>query len=332
MKILAIRLARFGDIVLLLPALTWLKEQLPESHLTFLTDERWAPLAHMCPAIDEVVTVNRLGMRDGGKFRALVGIWQLGQKLRKGAFDVAIDCHGFRESSLLAWWSGAPKRLGLRRFDQSYLGFCFNVPPFVEDKSLHVSEMFLRLVRALTPNDVATAPKSPALVVPPDARLWAEKTLPAHPYVALYVDAPVPERRWPLEQYAAVARYVVNHWKAPVVVVGGGQVAVTTTQFGEGVSVHSSLSVPRLAATVASAAVLVSNDTGPMHLGPALGVPTLGIFSVGLPEHFQPHGVNDQYVRGNPIEKVTVQEVLERLDRLWTLAGRLRSESNPSGR
>lgn len=329
MKILAIRLARFGDIVLLLPALTWLKAQLPGSHLTFATDERWAPLAGMCPAIDEVVTVDRLGMRDGAKSKAIAGIWQLGQTLRKGAFDVAIDCHGFRESSLMAWWSGAPKRLGLRRFDQSYLGFCFNVPPVLEDKSIHVSEMFLRLVRALTPNEPVAAPSAPAIVVPPEARLWAEESLPAPRYALLYVDAPVPERRWPLKHFAAVARHIVNHWRSPVVVVGGGQVEVTKEQFGEGVSIHASLSIPRLAATVASAAVLVSNDTGPMHLGPALGVPTLGIFSVGLPEHFRPNGVNDQYVRGNPIDTVTEQQVLERLDRLWALAERAQSGGKP---
>jgi ADP-heptose:LPS heptosyltransferase len=270
-------------------------------------------------------------MRDGAKSKAIRGIWQLGQKLRKGAFDIAIDCHGFRESSLMAWWSGAPKRLGLRRFDQAYLGFCFNVPPVIEDKSIHVSEMFLRLVRALRPNDPSPAPSTPAIVVPAEARLWAKKSLPPQPYVVLYVDAPVPERRWPLKHFAAVARYIGNHWKAPVVVVGGGQIEATMEQFGEGASIHFSLSTPRLAATVASAALLVSNDTGPMHLGPALGVPTLGIFSVGLPEHFRPIGANDEYVRGNPIETVTEQEVLERLDRLWALTGRL-GEDSPSGR
>jgi ADP-heptose:LPS heptosyltransferase len=331
-KILAIRLARFGDIVLLLPALTLLKAQLPESHLTFLTDERWEALARMCPAIDEVITVNRLGMRDGPKSKAIVDIWELGQTLRKRAFDVAIDCHGFRESSLLAWWSGAPKRLGLRRFDQSYLGFCFNTPPVDEDKSIHVSEMFRRLVRALAPDEAAPVTLAPSIVVPAEARAWAEKALPAQPHFLLFVDAPVPERRWPLKHFAAIARYIASHWKAPVVVVGGGQVEVTPAQFGEDVSVHSSLTIPHLAATVASAAVMVSNDTGPMHLGPALGVPTLGIFSVGLPEHFRPHGVNDEYVRGNPIETVTEQEVMERLDRLWTLNERVRSESNPNDR
>src|SRR5262249_1192561 len=116
-RILAIRLARFGDIVLLLPALTWLKTQLPQSHLTFLTDIRWKPLAEMCPAIDSVIGLDRLEMRYGSRWDAFTQIRDLGQILKQGRFDVALDCHGFRETALMAWWSGAPRRLGLKRFD-----------------------------------------------------------------------------------------------------------------------------------------------------------------------------------------------------------------------
>src|SRR4030095_12692355 len=56
---LAIRFARFGDIVLLLPALNLLKARLPDSNLTFLTDSRWRDLAAMCPAIHQVFSSQR---------------------------------------------------------------------------------------------------------------------------------------------------------------------------------------------------------------------------------------------------------------------------------
>jgi ADP-heptose:LPS heptosyltransferase len=318
-RILAIRLARFGDIVLLLPALTLIKTRLPDSHLTFLTDARWGPLAAMCPAIDEVMTIDRIGMRDGSLWRSAPKIWQLLRDLRRQRFDAVIDCHGFRETNLLTWWTRAPQRLGLRRFDQSFFPFCFNLPPVLEDKNLHVSEMFLRVARTFAPSSIE-ASTQPQLIIPEDELQWTKENLPAQPYAVMYVGAPVPERRWPLDRFAILADHFVAKLGASVVIVGGS--GHLSGKFPPGVRVLTDLAIPRLAATIASARVLVSNDTGPMHLGPALEIPTVGIFSVGLPVHFRPTGVRDRYVRGNPIEEVDVEEVMRLASELWIASDR----------
>jgi ADP-heptose:LPS heptosyltransferase len=307
-KILAIRLARFGDIVLLLPALSYLKASLPDSHLTFLTDQRWGPLAAMCPAIDEVITIDRLGMRDGSLMNAIAGIRRVGREIRGRRFDAVIDFHGFRETSLIAWWSGASKRMGLRRFDQSYWGWCFNLPAVDEDKNIHVSEMFLRMARAFAPERHSRVLPGPALRVPAGA------SLPAAPYIALYIDAPVKERIWPKARFAELARHFVARHGVSVVVLAGSDPQWNS---GEGIHVFSGLAIAELAAIIAGARLFVSNDTGPMHLGPALGVPTVGIFSVGFPEHFRPTGANDLVLRGNPIEEVRTAEVIEAAERLF---------------
>ena len=314
MRILAIRLARFGDIVLLLPALTLIKTRLPDSHLTFLTDDRWGPIAAMCPAIDEVMTIDRIHMRDGSLWHSASRIWRLLGDLRRQRFDAVIDCHGFRETNLLTWWTRAPQRLGLRRFDQSFLPFCFNLPSVLEDKNLHVSEMFLRLACTFAPSSVE-APTQPSLVIPKEELAWAKENLPAPTYALMFVDAPVPERRWPLDRFAALADHFVAKLGASVVIVGISE--HISGKFPPGVPVLTDLTIPRLAATIASARMLVSNDTGPMHLGPALGIPTVAIFSVGLPVHFRPTGVLDRCVRGNPIEEVDVEEVMRVASELW---------------
>lgn len=315
MRILAIRLARFGDIVLLLPALALLKARLPESHLTLLTDTRWGPLAEMCPAIDQVLTVDRVRMRDGPFWRAVAGMFRLAMDLRRRRFDKVIDCHGFRETNLLTWWSGAPQRWGLKRFDQSFFGFCFNQPPVLEDKSLHAFESFARLVQGVAPVSNSIVP-SASIEIPPDALEWSRINLPSGRFVVLFVDAPVKERIWPLDRFARLADHIVTNLDRSVVVVGNSRQALN--HFGPGVRVFSDLSIARLAAVIASASMLVSNDTGPMHLGPALNVPTIGIFSVGIPTHFRPTGAGDRYVQGNPIEKVGVEEVVEAVNLVWT--------------
>ena len=319
MRILAIRLARFGDIVLLLPAMTLLKARLPASHLTLLTDVRWAPLAAMCPAIDEVVTIDRIGMRDGSYWRAMPAICRLLADLRRRAFDATIDFHGFRETNLLAWCTGARQRLGLKRFDQSFFRFCFNLPPVLEDKSLHVSEVFLSIVRSFAPAAL-DASRKPLLAIPQDAANWVKENLRSAPFVVLYVDAPVKERIWPLDRFVTLADRIIADFRAAVVVVAGSGRTLPT--FSAGVQVFSDLSIARLAAVIAAARMLVSNDTGPMHMGPALGTPTVGIFSVGVPTHFRPTGPWDRYVQGNPIERVEVTEVIGAINEVWTASDR----------
>ena len=71
MKILAIRFARLGDVLLLLPALQTLTESVPNATVVFLTGHRCAPIAQMCPFIDEVIAVDRIAMRDGPIWSAL---------------------------------------------------------------------------------------------------------------------------------------------------------------------------------------------------------------------------------------------------------------------
>ena len=306
MKVLAIRLGRFGDLVLLLPALTLLKARLPGCHLSLLTDTRWTSLAGLCPAIDEIIPVDRVAMRHGPPWRAAAGVMRLMSDLRRRGFDVVIDYHGFRETNLLAWWSGAPARWGLKRFDQSFLGFCFNRPPVIEDKALHASESFLRLTRSVAPQDSGAYAQA-ALAIPEEALRWAAENVPSAPFTVLFVDAPVPERIWPLDRFAELARHIARSHGTPVVVIGRN--ARKLDRLGDFL-VFPELTIPRLTALVSRASILVSNDTGPMHLGPALGVPTVAIFSVGIPTHFRPTGPLDRYVRGNPIETVGVDEVM----------------------
>ncbi|HLH29651.1 MAG TPA: glycosyltransferase family 9 protein [Terriglobia bacterium] len=313
MKILAIRFARLGDVLLLLPALRSLKEKFPDSQLVFLTGHRCAPVAQMCSFIDQVISVDRIAMRDGPLLKAIRDMTALVKTVRKGRFDFVIDFHSFRETNLLTWFSGAPKRLGLKRHQAAYWSFCFNQPPVFEDKSIHVADMFQRVVggnrssgRVLTIPGAAQDPKK----------------------LVLYVDAPVADRVWPAEGFAAVADFAVERLNADVLIISSPEGASRALKVRDA-SVHSrrlgvntNLSLPDLAATIASARLLVSNDTGPMHIGPAVGVPTLGLFSVGYPEHFRPIGPNDRYLRANPIEKIETRDVIANVEEMWVMAGR----------
>jgi ADP-heptose:LPS heptosyltransferase len=323
-NILAIRFARLGDVILLLPALVSLKRAFPDSRLTFLTGHRCASVAEMCPAIDEVLAVDRIAMRDGPVFGALQKMFGVVRDVRHRDFDLVVDFHSFRETNLLTWLSGADVRVGMKRFNAPYLRFCFNRPPVLEDKSLHVSEMFGRVVESIGGRMAAT-PSS--LVIPDELKRWAAQVSPSDRRLVLFLDAPVPERIWPPERFAAVADSAIEKFGAAAIVISSrqGEHLVTrveqTSRNRKQIVSFTDVSVPQLTALIGSARVFVSNDTGPMHIGPAVGVRTLGLFSVGFPEHFRPAGANDKFLRANPIEKIETRDVIAAVEELWTTAG-----------
>ena len=322
-KILAIRFARLGDVLLLLPALGSLKERFPDSQLTLLTGHRCAPIAEMCPFIDEVIAVDRIAMRDGSTWTALRSMNRLVRGIRRRHFDIVIDFHSFRETNLLTWLSRAPIRIGMKRHRAAYWGFCFNQPPVVEDKGIHVSEMFQRVVESVPPpaqaHAFAAGQRNVVLRIP---EVRQEDKL------VLYVDAPVQDRIWPPERFAAVADFAIEKFNAEVVAVAGSGGTVLAAKVCNAsrhpgrITVFTELALPELAEVIASARLFVSNDTGPMHIGPAVGVPTLGLFSVGYPEHFRPLGRGDRYLRQNPIGRIEVEEVIANVSEMWAIAGR----------
>jgi ADP-heptose:LPS heptosyltransferase len=250
------------------------------------------------------------------------------RNLRRRHFDLVVDFHSFRETNLLAWLSGAAVRIGMKRYKAPYLAFCFNAPPVIEDKQLHVTEMFQKVVGDI-PVSVRPGPPSFNAFAHTSGTLGRLSTERAStPTVVLFIDAPVLERIWPPERFAAVADFAIENLDAAVIVISSNQrpdLASRVQQASRNpnrLSLMTDLTVRQLAAVIASAALLVSNDTGPMHLGPAVGVPTLGLFSVGFPEHFRPTGRNDRYLRANPIEEIQTGEVIRAVEEMWATADR----------
>jgi heptosyltransferase II len=318
-RILLIRLARLGDVILLVSAIKLLRRNFPRSHIAALVGHRCAPILEMCAAIDEVVPVDRVAMRDGSKLAAIRDILGLAETIRRARYELAIDFHGFRETNLLTWYSQAKWRLGLKRTHGSYLSFCFNIEPVLEDKSLHVAEVFRSLLKPLGVNshneqfclDLAAEDLREA-----DEFLLSSQVPSRSFLVGFNVGAGSPGRMWPKESFAALARQLIRQNGARVIFFSGPQdggycheVARLTND--PHTLVANSLSLRLLAGLISRCRLFVSNDTGPMHLGPATGVPTLGLFSLGHPEHYRPLGPHSRFLQRHPLEALQVEEVYE---------------------
>jgi ADP-heptose:LPS heptosyltransferase len=316
-RILIIRFARLGDVILLVPALRALRRHFPGAKLDVLVDHRYAPVLKMCSAVSEVIAVNRLEMRDGSRLKALWNILCLAENLRQQDYDLVSDFHSFRETHLLTWYSQARWRLGLKRVHSPYSSFCFNLEPVVEDDSLHVSSVFLSM---LGPLGIKADASDCLLDLPSSQVEQAEAFLRPHRiagnewFIGFNVGAGSKSRTWPAERFAQLAVQVLQQPAARIVLFSGPRedeisLALHQTLRSSRVILANNLGLPELAALISQCKILVSNDTGPMHLGPAVGVPTLGIFSVARPEHYSPLGRFSRFVRSRSIQTVGVEMV-----------------------
>ena len=323
-KVMAVRFGRLGDVLLLLPALAALKMQLPGTIIVLVTDHRYADIAELSPYVDEVVPVNRLAMRDGPKLNAISAMLRLVMPLRAMNFDLALDFHGFCETQLLVWLSGSRFRCGLKRRAKLFLPFCFNRPAIVEDKTIHVREMFLRIVAAAA--DAKDCGHSAKLLVPPPAiTSKISELLPRGPLVAFYVGARVGDHVWPAARFASLADLVVEQLAASVVLLGGNSPAEvnvptqirTLCGHRKKVFVLENLQIGDMVAVMSSCNILVSNDSGPMHIGPAVGVPTLGLFSISSPQHYCPSGPGDKVLWAQDVTTIPVEVVFSSVQQMW---------------
>ena len=324
-NILAIRLSGIGDVILMMPALAELKRAFPNPRLTLITGSQCVSIAEMCPIIDEVVPIDRKTLKNKPKLKAMREIYSLIREVRDAGFDLVVDFHSLRETNLLTWLSGAPYRAGLKRSQRGHLSFCFNLEPAVQNETLHMADTFQAVARSVVGVSGSTGADGSYIQVGPTAQGVAAHFECPSPRVALNVGASRAPRRWPAARFSKVASHAVSRLGASVLVIGGAaeeeESLAREVQAGANdptrVHLANGLSFPEIAALIDSVDLLVSNDTGPMHIGPALGVPTIGIFAGGSPHHYRPAGGLDRCVQGNSMEEIEVEAVTAAMEEIW---------------
>ena len=318
-KILLIRFARLGDVILLVPSIRALRSRYPNAEIDVLVDNRYAPVFEMCSAVDRVIPVDRLQMRDGGKIAAMINMFQLARQLTDEAYDLVLDFHSFRETHLLTWYTRARWRLGIKRVHSPYWPFCFNLGPVIEDDALHVSEVFLSVVRFL---GIAPVSNGHLLDLSPELNQEADSFLLHHSIdagtlrIGFNLGAGSESRTWPPSSFAELAERIAQEHKAVIIAFTGPNENSLATEFCSRVGSTCVISapdrpLPQLAALFSRCHILVSNDTGPMHLGAAVGVPTLGLFSVARPHHYRPLGSSSCYVSCPSIDQLEAETVYQ---------------------
>jgi heptosyltransferase II len=281
---LVIQTAFLGDVVLTTPLLSALAER--HGPLDVVTTPGAAALLETHPAVAEILCYDKRGAD-----RGTAGLWRLGRRLRARRYARVYLPHGSWRSAALALVSGAAERTG---FADSAAAVTYTTRVPAENRGHQVE----RLLRLAGPRTGTVPPVSLGLT--PEDRLAAERWLAERGlgpgFIALAPGSIWGTKRWPY--YPALAAAV----EGPIVVLGSGEDAALAAEIqaaapGRTHSAAGTVSLRTAAALVEQAAVLVTNDSAPLHLGTAAGTPVVAVFGPTVPGFgFGPRGQRDLVV------------------------------------
>ena len=294
-RLLIVRLGSLGDIVHALPVAAALRRALPNARLDWVVDERHRELLDLVPVVDR-----RLVWRthSAPAWRSAPGLIA---ELRRARYDAVLDLQGLIKSAVLARAAGGRRTIGfprthLREGAASVFYSEMARPPDV----VHVVALNLSLASALgVKPDIWEFP----LQVDPGAATAADEVcqrlgLPdGGRYAVVNPGAAWPNKRWPPERFGAIAQRLRVRHDLPVAVVWGpGEEALAAAVAGASAgaaAVAGRTTLAGLVAVLRDAALLVSGDTGPLHLAAAVSTPIVGIYGPTNPERNGPWAADD---------------------------------------
>jgi len=296
-RLLVVKLWGVGNWALLRPIVRDLRARHPAAALTIATLASNRPL--VADLADDLVLV-----RGEGSARAACDLGRAVLRLRRNPPDLALDFEPFAHAgALLARLGGARQRLGFAAPGRARDGLFTVTVPLRTD--VHAARSFRDLAEAA---GVAPGPYVPGGLSPSAAgRAEAAALTGPEGYMLVHPGSGdnFPGRRWSEAGFAAAARAALAEG-ARVFVTGGpletALAARVAAAAGPGaISLAGALSLEGLIALVARALLLVSNDTGPVHMASALGVPTLALFGPNTPVLYGPLAPGSRaFYRGLP--------------------------------
>jgi lipopolysaccharide heptosyltransferase I len=283
MRILIVRLGSLGDLVHTLPAAAALRRGYPGAAIDWLVEARYRPFVALVPAVNETIAVEP---SVGGWLRAR-------RRLRARRYDAAIDFQGLLKSAALARLSGARRVVG---FAAAHLRERAAAPWYTERHAPpaggHVIAKNLALAAALG------APAGPMefplrSVDSPVAR----EARRAGRFALLNPGAAWPNKRWPPERFGELARRLrARCGLRSIVTWGEGEepLARRVVEASDGAAAAAPpTDLGDLLALVRAAALVVSGDTGPLHLAAAAGAPVVGLYGPTDPRRNGPWAPDD---------------------------------------
>lgn len=323
-NILIVRTDRIGDVVLTTPAIAVIRANFPKARITILMASSTKELIEGNPNVDEIMLEDRNRQHKG-----VLGFWRLVGEVRRKNFDAAFVFHTKKRTNFFCFFAGIKHRIGYR--DKNY-GFLLT-RGFPDDRHLGKKQEIQYTLDLLKELGLNVGEPKAFLPDQPFAQQWVEEWLKQNNVapqrlVAIHPSASDSTRCWPLESFAKLIDQLVGTAGCRVVIFGAGN-TVGLAKDLKGLCVQpffdltGQTSIAQTVSLLKRCHILISNDSGPVHVGAAAGIYVIALFlrdQPGInPGRWRPFGPKGFVIVNKP-------EELIRVDR----AGRIISGSRDS--
>jgi heptosyltransferase-1 len=324
-SLLIVRLGAMGDIIHTLPAVTALRDALPNARIGWIVEKRWAellcardsprfgPRSPSRPLVDCVHAVNtkawRKSLLSRGTQRQISSALR---EVRDLKYEPAVDLQGALKSAVIARCSGARTIIGLDHPRETPARILYSRR--VATTKTHVVEQYHALAEAVTGNTLSV----PAVEFPHDNQAEADITKKvvglggAKEFAIINPGAGWGAKQWPPERYGAVAGALAADGLLPLINCGPGEdgLAQAALAASKGTAQSISCSIAELIALTRRARLFLGGDTGPLHLAAALQIPVVALFGPTDPARNGPYGTKSVVLR-NPASQTSLSHSSE---------------------
>lgn len=302
-RILLLRLERIGDLLMTHEAIVRARQLWPAAEIDLAVGSWNAPLARLIPEVSRVDIIDVPWLARDGTGLSWPALIAHARGWRARRYDLVINFEPDIRSNLLAWRSGASRRVGYWTGG----GRAFLTDALAYDPTTHVAtnaEHLLAHVDARA-TGLAAAPARLAIDAASDAaasRILASSPS-THRLVGLHVSGGRESKQWHLSRFADVGRQLSQEPNVTLVLTGGpadrALVDDVKAQLGTAAVVDTSglLDLPATAALLSRLTMLITGDTGPMHLAASVGTPVIALFGPSDPRRYGPLAAHQQILR-----------------------------------
>ena len=297
MNILIVKLSAIGDVIHVLPSLAALRHLYPDAHITWVVEEAAAELVKNHPYLDAVLISRRKSwskdIQKGKILKPLFDMRSLIKELRRRRYDLVIDFHGLFKSSIIVLLSSGKRKLGYDSLQE--LSGLFLNEKIPEDMNKHAVDRYLDFPRYL-----GAKIDNVEFILPPnnDAEvkvrlLMSKYKLDDKKFIAINPVAYWKTKLWDNEKFAHLADLANNKLKMKVVFTGSEKESIegiTSRMTTEGINLGGQTSLLDLAYLYKKAQMVITTDSGPMHLASAVGTPVIALFGPTDPARTGPYG------------------------------------------
>ncbi len=333
-RVLVIKLRAIGDVVMATPVIDNLRAAWPQAQIDFLTEKMCFPIVKDHPEIDDHLVFDRFFISNAPGTVALRENLNFLRQLRRKRYDVVFDLFGNPRTALFTLATGARYRVGYNFRGRKY---AYNI--VVPNRGDHIHEVLFNLDALQAVGVPVTTTKLRVEVTGLHAAFaddfFRRAELEGSTVIGLNVSGGWYTKKWPLASFAGLADRLVAQYGVKILIFWGPGELYDARAVQEAMQQPAVLApqadLHQLAALLQKTDLLISNDSGPLHLATAVGTRVAGIYGPTRPDlqgpwgdwHFVVrkdeldclgcHGVTCRISTHDCMQKLSVNEVFEKI-------------------